>query len=201
MALMGFADDPSAVAEKALQAVHVAIRLDDRNEYSHWILGGILGQVLGQHDKAIVAYRRALELNPHFSVAYGSLGSVATLAGRLDEGIRNNEICIRLNPRDPSIPFRYAGLSLSYFLKEHYASSLEWAERAVGGNPEWWLGHALLAASHAFLGEAERAKAAIRDLAIGFPRLKITHLPPLPFKDAKHAERLREGLRRAGMPA
>ena len=60
-----------------------------------------VGQGLGYHDKAIAAYRRALEPNPNFLIALGSLGTVLALAGRVEESIRNSETCIRLNPREP----------------------------------------------------------------------------------------------------
>src|SRR5262249_4787959 len=115
LALMGFCSNPREMLEAALQSVQRAIHLDDADEFSHWILGGILGQGLGYHDKAIAAYQRAFELNPNFSLAFGSLGTVLALAGRVDESIRNSETCIRLNPRDPSIFFRFSGLALAYF--------------------------------------------------------------------------------------
>ena len=47
LVLMGFSDDQQGMLEIALQSVQKAIRLDDRDEYSHWMLGGILGQGLG----------------------------------------------------------------------------------------------------------------------------------------------------------
>ena len=122
---MGISSNPREMLEAALQSVQKAIRLDDADEYSHWILGGILGQGLGHHDKAIVAYRRALELNPNFLVAYGSLGTVLALAGRAEESIRNSQICIRLNPREPGNFFRFSGLALAYFVAQDYAKVRE----------------------------------------------------------------------------
>jgi adenylate cyclase len=47
LALMGFSSKPLEMLEAALQSVQKAIRLDDADEYSHWMLGGILGQGLG----------------------------------------------------------------------------------------------------------------------------------------------------------
>src|SRR5215208_2490202 len=51
-------------------------------------------------------------------------------------------ICMRLNPRDPSIFFRYSSLSLAHFLQKSFDEAREWADRAVARKPDWWLGHA-----------------------------------------------------------
>ena len=200
LALMGISSNPREVLEAALQAVQKAIRLDDADEYSYWMLGGILGQGLGYHDKAIAAYRRALEINPNFSVAYGSLGTVLALAGRVDESIRNSETCIRLNPRDPSIFFRFSGLALAYFVAQDYAKAREWSEKAVQRKRDWWQGHALLAVSCALLNEQDEARAAVGDWLLAIPSATMSNLPPLPFRNATATERFRGGLRKAGLP-
>jgi adenylate cyclase len=200
LALMGFCDKEDAMLGDALQSARNAIRLDDRDEYSHWILGGILGQGLGHHDKAIAAYRRAFELNPNFSLAFGSLGTVLALAGQPDDSIRNSEICISANPRDPSIFFRFSGLALAYFVAEDYPKAREWAGRSVARKREWWQGHALLASSCILSGQEDEARAAVRDWLAAFPRARISKLPPIPFKKAEDAKRFRDGIRRAGLP-
>ncbi|OKO70440.1 hypothetical protein AC629_40390 [Bradyrhizobium sp. NAS80.1] len=200
LALMGFCDDRGAMLGDALQSARNAIRLDDRDEYSHWILGGVLGQGLGQHDKAVAAYRRALELNPNFSLAFGSLGTVLALAGEPDESVRNSEICISANPRDPSIFFRFSGLALAYFVAEDYPRSREWAARSVARKREWWQGHALLASSCVLLGKGDEAGAAVHDWLAAFPSARISNLPPIPFKKATDLKRFHDALRSAGLP-
>jgi adenylate cyclase len=199
-ALMGFSNCQDTLLWRALRSAQEAVRLEEGDEYSHWLLGGILGQGLGYHDKAVAAYQRALELNPNFSVAYGSLGTVLALAGRPDESIRNSEICIRSNPRDPSVFFRFSGLSLAYFVGQDYGNARECADRAVARKSSWWQGPALLAVSCAFLGNEEEAHAAVRDLLLVLPAARISNLPPIPFKNADDAGRFREGLRKAGLP-
>ena len=200
LALMGFSSKPREMLEAALQSIQKAIRLDDADEYSHWILGGILGQGLGHHDKAIVAYRRALELNPNFLVAYGSLGTVLALAGRAEESIRNSQTCIRLNPREPGNFFRFSGLALAYFVAQDYAKVREWSEKAVQRKRDWWQGHALLAVSCALLDEQDEARAAVDDWLLAIPSATMSNLPPLPFRNATNTERFRDGLRKAGLP-
>jgi adenylate cyclase len=173
LALMGFSDEREKLLREAMLSAQQAIRLDDADEFSHWLLGGILGQGLGLHDKAISAYHRALELNPNFILAFGSLGSVFALAGQPDESIKNLQICIRSNPRDPSIFFRFSGLALAYFVARDYDKAREWAEKTVARKREWWRGHALLAASCAFLGRVDEAHSAVGELQSGFPRARL----------------------------
>ena len=66
---------------------------------------------------------------------------------------------MRLNPRDPSIFFRYSSLSFAHFVKEDYVTACEWAQRAVLRKSDWWFGQALLAASVAFLDRPSEARA------------------------------------------
>jgi adenylate cyclase len=200
LVLMGLLGNPREMLEVALQSVQKAIRLDDADEYSHWMLGGILGQGLGYHDKAIAAYRRALELNPNFTTAYGSLGTVLALAGRPEESIRNSETCLRLNPREPGNFFRLSGLALAYFVAQDYAKAREWSEKAVERKRDWWQGHALLAVSCALLGEQDEARAAVHDWLLAIPGATVRNLPPIPFRNPADTERFRDGLRKAGLP-
>ena len=53
----------------------------------------------------------------NFSVAYGSIGTTLALAGRADESIEYTNMAMRLNPRDPSLFFRYTTLSLAHFVQ------------------------------------------------------------------------------------
>lgn len=200
LALMGFSGNPREMLETALQSAQKAIRLDDADEYSYWMLGGILGQGLGYHDKAIAAYRRAHELNPNFLIAFGSLGTVLALAGRPEESIQNSETCLRLNPREPGNFFRFSGLALAYFVAQDYVKAREWSEKAVQCKRDWWQGHALLAVSCVLLGEADDARAAVEDWLLIMPRTTMGNLPPLPFRSAMHKTRFRDSLRKAGLP-
>ncbi|PVE20525.1 hypothetical protein DC522_31820 [Microvirga sp. KLBC 81] len=97
---MGFASDPAVMREEAVAEARQAIRLDDRDEYTQWTYGNVLMGLLGRREEAIAAYQQALETNPNFSLAYGSLGTTLAWAGRSDESIATVEIAIRLNPRD-----------------------------------------------------------------------------------------------------
>jgi TolB-like protein len=134
MAVMGFASDTVQAMEAAHAFGHRAIRLADRNEYAQRVLG-ISCCGLYRHDEGIAELMRAVELNPNCSLAYGSLGTVLGLAGRTDEAIANQEIAIRMNPRDPSIFFRFSHLGLSHYLAGQTGKAIEWSEKPSTGCP------------------------------------------------------------------
>jgi tetratricopeptide (TPR) repeat protein len=72
---------------------------------------------------AIAELKRAIELNPNCSLAYGSLGSILSESGDPEESIKNSEIAIRINPKDPSIFFRYYGIALAHFSASRYSDA------------------------------------------------------------------------------
>jgi len=196
---MAFATDPEELKNEALREAREAVRLDTHDEYSHWALGMVLGTLFGRLDDSIPAYRQALDINPNFFLAYGSLGTTLAFAGRVSESIDNTMVCMRLNPRDPSIFFRYSSLSLAYFLRKSFEEAREWADRAVAKKPDWWFGHALLAASRERTGDHAAATTAVSRLMALFPNLTLTTFP-LDIRDQDGKELLRSSLRAAGFP-
>jgi adenylate cyclase len=181
-----------ALAEKALAA-------NPRDEYSHWILG-ILSAFLGQHDRGIGALSRSVEINPNFALGHGTLATVLAWAGEANQSREQNQIALRLNPRDPSNFFRYFGLSLAEFIAGEYSEAVNWARMVASQKPDWLLGHVLLIASLAMNGQSEEALAALTSCRLRFPDARISALAWLPFKRQGDYERLKEGLRKAGLP-
>jgi tetratricopeptide (TPR) repeat protein len=123
-----------------------AIQLNEGDEFLHWALGNACNW-LGDTDRAIAEFRRALELNPNYSLAYGMLGTALAVAGRPDEIIAATEIAIRSNPRDPSNFFRYTALAAAYFMLGNYEAAIEWARKSVEQKRDWFRAHHWLIAS------------------------------------------------------
>ena len=122
-AQMGFIADKKAAISESYVLAERAIVLDEHNEYAHWSLGFI--QLWRRnHELAVAELKRAIELNSNCSLAYGSLGTVLSYSGEPDESIKNNEIAIRLNPKDISIFFRYSGLAMAHFVAGRYSDAV-----------------------------------------------------------------------------
>ena len=175
-----------------------AVLAKDTDEYSHWVLA--LARLMhGQHERAIVACRHALDINPSFSLAYGTLGTVYAWAGDSATSIENNLLALRLNPGDPLNPHRYFGLSLAHYLARRYSASLEHATRAVGIRPDWWLAQKILAASLAQLDRGAEARATCADLIRVKPDMTLASLAVLPFARPSDREHVADGLRKCGV--
>ena len=196
---MGYIADSEAAISEAYELAKRAVVLDERNEYAHWGLGYI--QLwCRKHDLAVMELKRAIELNSNCSLAFGSLGTVLSYSGEPDESIRNNEIAIRLNPRDISIFFRYSGLAMAHFVAGRYSKAVKWARKCIHRKPIWRVGHAVLVSSLAQLDLLEEARGAVDSYLENIPNNTISELRQLPFKNYDDAHRFEEGLRKAGFP-
>jgi adenylate cyclase len=197
---MGYVARNVPLLGEALEASQRAVQIFEADEQSQWILGLVLATFSDRHSEAEAAYRRALEINPNFSLAYGSLGTLLAYAGRPDESIANTMIAIRLNPRDPSIFFRYSGLAIAHFLKGEYDRACEWAQRSVAQKPDWWVGRALFAASLVETGKLEAATKTVLELRQSMPELSLATLPLEPVRPASARATFYAALRKAGVP-
>jgi TolB-like protein/Flp pilus assembly protein TadD len=191
----GARDEVSRARDLAL----TAIKLGEGDEFSHWALGNACNW-LGDTDRAITEFRRALELNPNYSLAYGMLGSALAVAGRPEESIAASEIALRSNPRDPSNFFRYTSLASAYFMLAQYDAAIEWARKSVEQKRDWFRGHHWLIASLAHSGRLEEARAAAKVYVEAFPNGSIRDADRYPLNAAAHKDNLISGLKMAGLP-
>ena len=109
---------------------------------------------------------------------------------------------MRLSPFDPSMSLWEHGIGMAHFLAGRDREAILWATkslREIGQENANTL--ALLAASHAFLGDTEEADKAIVRLRRVRPDWRISYLPDLrAVRRPEHQQRYIEGLRRAGLP-
>jgi len=196
---MGYVVDNEARLSEAYNLAKKAVDLDEHNEYAHWILG-FIQLWRRKHDMAIAEIERMVELNPNCSLAYGTLGTILSYSGKPDESIKNNEIAIRSNPKDPSIFFRFSGIAMAHFMAGRYLEASHWASKSVHRKPNWRLGNAILASSLAQLNRFQEAKEAVDNYIENVPNATISEFRKLPIKNQDDARRFEEGLRKAGLP-
>jgi TolB-like protein/Flp pilus assembly protein TadD len=197
-AYIGFIAWDRAAADRVMKFAQRAVLAEQADEYAHWMLG-LAHLMAGQHERAIVSLRRALEINPSCSLAYGSSGTVLAWSGDCEQSIANNEFALRINPGDPTNYHRFFGLALAHYLASRYAKSLEYAESTVQMRPDWWLAHMIHVAALAQSGRVTDARAACRELMRAKSDMTIALLDDLPFAKAANRDLLAEGLRKAGL--
>jgi TolB-like protein/class 3 adenylate cyclase len=198
--LMGYRLDRDLIIPEAYEIAKRAVTLDDTSEYAHWTLG-LIQYFLKKQGLAIAEFKRAIELNPNCSLAYGSLGTVLGEFGDPEESIKNSEIAIRTNPKDPSIFFRYSGIAMAHFSAGRYSEASLWARKSVHRKPSWRSGHAVLASSLAQLNLFEEAKEAVDNFLENIPHETISDLRKAMIIAGRpdYVNRLEEGLRKAGL--
>ena len=189
----GWCESRAATEAKITDALHTALALDDNDCDVHRILAAI-NVVQNNLDQAAYHQRRALSLNPNDDLVVVQEGELLTWLGRPEEGIDWIRKAMRLNPYHPARFWSHLGRAC--FVARRYAEAIE-AFKCIA-QPDA-MQHALLAASHARLGNAAAA-AQHRDAALAqTPAFAVDeHLATLHYKRPDDLEHHRQSLREAG---
>jgi TolB-like protein len=184
--------------ELAARLASRAAELDDSDPWVHLALGyhAFTGR---QTDEAVRHFRAALDLNPNFAAATGSIGFALALDGRSEEAIRHFEQALRMSPRDPFNSFFFVGIAVAHYLAGRFSESVNWARQAVQLRPGYLGGHRILCASLAQSGQIEEAKAAMNVLRKLQPDISIAGIRQAVPYTPEPMERFLDGLRKAGL--
>jgi tetratricopeptide (TPR) repeat protein len=173
--------------------------LDDRDPFAQSSLGYAY-RFTGQQEKAIGAFRLAIELNPSFAFAHYSLGFILALKGEADEAIANIDKAIRLSPHDPMIWTFLSGMALAHVCAERYEEAVVWAQRSLQRKPDWAIAHLVLAGAYAQVDRLDEARAALEAALKSNPQFSLSGIQlVLSVADPALLERLIDGLRKAGL--
>ena len=88
---------PSLSLEEGYKVAQEAVGRSDRDPYAHWALGSLY-LWLRRHDEAERELRRAISLNPSFSLGYTLLGLTLHYSGGSEEALHYFERAIALDP-------------------------------------------------------------------------------------------------------
>ena len=152
-----------------------------------------------RHELAMASLHRALEINPNFSIGYGSMGTVLAWSGEYDESVKRNELALRANPQDPSNFFRHFGLALANYLAARPDKGLAHARAVAQARPHWWLGQVIYAASLVQSDRLDEAHRIAADLASLQTDANAPDIAMLPFAKAADRQRLMRDLASAGL--
>jgi len=196
----GLSASPPESIKQAMELSQQAISLDENDPWAQCARG--MAMFVGKdQDKAIAHYRRAIELNPNFAIAYGYLSLVLAHAGEPLPAIEAGEKAIHLSPRDPELLHFYVGIGTAHFIAGDYAEAVNWAEKVIQVRPNVPSGYRLRAASLAYLGEIDRARKSLHEMLGLVPHATASLLRnAIHFKNPEDSDRYIEGLRKAGLP-
>ncbi len=196
-ARFGWSKSPKQSLVRAVDLARKAIALDDTYSDIHRLWGYIYLQKR-QYDEAIAAQEKAVALSPNWSKALAHLGMGLVYACRPEEGIRELQKAIRLNPVPPT--YYFFKLGRAYRMTGQYDEAISAFNKALHGSPNSlgaWIG---LASTYSLLGQEEEAReAAAKVLKINPKFSSERFIMSLPFKNQSENERIINALRKAGL--
>jgi TolB-like protein/Tfp pilus assembly protein PilF len=194
--------DPVQESAEAVRLARRAAELGKDDAFALAWAGYSLAAVARELEDGAACLDRALELNPNLAVAWGSSGWVRVWLGQPELAIEHLARAMRLSPLDPIMPGFQTALAVAHFLAGHYDDASSWATRAGRMGP-YFLRTALIlvAASQALSGQYEEAQRAITRLRQLDPGLRLSNLrASTNIRGPEYVARLKEGLRKAGLP-
>jgi len=192
--------DLRTVASEISMETQSALAFDDRDPWAHFAQGILLHR-LHRLGEAVRALHQALDLNPNFALAHAFLATSLGIQGARQEAADSAQHALRLSPRDRLVG-TYASLALAqvHFTAGRYSECVTWARSAIEKSPGHLVGHQFLTAALAMEGDLTAAAEARGTLLRLEPEFSLTRMNENASQTGELAERLREGLRKAGVP-
>jgi TolB-like protein len=199
--LYRWGDEPTQALARMAAAVE---RMASINALDHRTLtvSGLARIGRGEPERGLADLRRAVEVNPNAALSLMWLALSEAMTGHGEEATAHATLSLRLNPRDSWIGVAHVALALVRYSARDYAEAARLAELAIQSEPAVPLRRAIMIASCGQLGESDRAAREIASLAGFAPDFPARLMSGdfTVFRVAEHAEHLRDGLRKAGVP-
>lgn len=197
-AVEGWRKDYDELMSKAFEIALLGVERDEEESWVHWVLGGYYIYVR-QFDLAFDEFQSAMNLNPNDADVLADVGFFQSYAGKAEDGIESTLRAMRLNPHFPQYYLLQFGQTC--FDAYQYERAISTIEKAR--DLETTRTRLYLAASHAALGDIDKAKVAIRDVLKLDPQANIqkwTHPKMAPYKEPEHLQHFSHNLKKAGLP-
>ncbi len=152
----------------------------------------------GQHDEALAAARRWVEVEPGDAEAYANLAGKLQFSGEPQAVPALIEKAKRLNPFYPFYYNFYVGQAL--FTMHRFAESATWIERSIAQNSEALPCQFFLAACYGQLGDTTRAGDALAEVRRISPGFTIASARKVAaYRRTEDLDLLLDGLHKAGL--
>jgi TolB-like protein len=193
-----------SLAEAEMTAkIYLAEAMQDPTPLAHWIASDI-HRSFRRYQEAITEATRAIALDANDPIGYYAMSSALIWAGNPVDGAEFIKKAMRLDPHYP--PDYLYFLGKAQFFMGRYDDALATFEEFNRRNPDSDWAFFYLAATYGHLGREQKAKSAIQMFNERMTKagsntiLTLQWIDNFSFKEWKDAERLREGLRIAGVP-
>jgi len=191
-----WSNEAGASRELSLAYVGESLARDNKDPFSH-TAAALIYYFGKDFERASREADAALSLNPNYAWAVNARGTLHLYLGEPAEAIRLLERAIRL---DPAQQQHKHFLGAAYFVSGDYETAATLFKERIARTPNTDLTRAYLASTLGHLGRADEARAIWRELMEINPKYSyVEHVGRLPFKNPADAERIVEGLRKAGL--
>ncbi len=172
-----------------------AVALDPNDSQCHAQLG-FNYLFARKYELADLQTRRAMEINPSDSLAINSRAQWLSRTGQAEEALRVLNEALRRDPYPPS--WYWENLSVALITLGRFEEAIAATNRKYRNL--WW-DHYTLGVCYTYLGMTSQAQAEMAELRRLRPELTIkTLMVAEPYQNIEDAQRLIDGLRKAGLP-
>ena len=154
--------DPRRVFPYAREAALRAVAANPDVAEAQHALGHVKWAFEWDWPAAEAAFRRAIELDPSYSLVHLVLAHLLSQTGRHPEA---EPFMRRARELDPLNPLSYALSSQVAFQARDYTGALQHANRAIALDQEFWIGHQMRGQALEQLGDDDRALTALATAA------------------------------------
>lgn len=184
----GWSEHPSDDIREGLDAALVAVRLDEKNPYTHYALA-ICSAYANAPEQAVLAAERAIEISPSFALGHLVLGMAELFSGNASGAIAPLEHGLMLNANDPQNFVWLNFLALAHLFAGDGSSALAAAVKAQKVRPSWRPVQETLACCYAAAGRLAEARSS-RALTSEMENASGDALGPLRQRNPHWEERL-----------
>ncbi len=191
-----FMGDPKAL-DRASELAETAKRLDPSLPLVYEALGSV-HLFKRQHEEALAAARRWVEVEPGNAEAYANLAGTLHFAGEPERVAGLVEKAKRLNPFYPFYYTLYVGQAC--FTQHRFKEAAAIIARSIAHNPQSLPSHFYLAATYGQLGEEALARDALAEASRISPNFSIAQARAVAaYRREEDLNLLLDGLRMAGL--
>ena len=184
--------------DQAQRFIDEAIAKDEKDPFPHYV-AAVVATWKKDYERWDYEDNRALSLNPNFAPALSNLGTLHIYTGEPAKAIPYIERAMRLDPVSQHGQYVHF-LGAAYFVAGEYETAATCFRDRIAINPTTDLSRSFLASALGQLNQVDEAQRVWRELMEINPGYShVEHFGRLPFKDPAYAEKLTDGLRKAGL--
>ena len=187
--------DLTSPKKMIVQRHYLRAAMKSPDPYAHRLAAAI-NLRLRRYKEAISEAERALALAPNDPESHAVMSAVLIFAGKPKEAVKFAKLQMKHDPRQ--IDNALMKLGLAHFSMGNLEQAATYFERSLSHNPEQFSSYLYLAATYAHLGRKKEAQEALDNLGAWIHTLR-QWMYSWPYKDPEVAERLADGLLKAGM--